>query len=62
MFPFFAKCKMSMILTMGPNECPVLCRCFANVVFGFWYLQDWRCSLYLLRNDMPVRPVYLPAI
>lgn len=42
-----------MIHSLGPNKCPVSCRCSANVEFEFWYLRDWRCSLYHLWNDLP---------
>ena len=42
------------MFSIGPNECPVSCKCFGNVEFEFWYLKDLRCSLHPFKNVLPV--------
>ena len=39
-FHFLTECKVSMIRSIGPNECPVPCRCFADVEFELQHLKD----------------------
>jgi len=57
-FPFLTKYEVSNIGSVGSNKCPVSCTYFASVEFECRYLKDWRCSLYLLQNDLPVCPMY----
>ena len=39
-FSLLDKCKVSMIRSIGPNECPLSYRRFANAKFEFQYLKD----------------------
>jgi hypothetical protein len=47
-----------MISLMGPMEWLLSIKWIVKLDFRILYLKSWKCSLYLLWNDLPVWPTY----